>query len=235
MPFTSEFADIRFSRCYSPETWTLPSHASIYTQQPVPTHGVTRRGDRLDEEQATLPRNASAAGYRTGMFSENAMFGRATGFHSGIEFADDSIHGKPFPSAFSAEQYVDELTVANAATALRETVVRPPRTRNLLNLAYRAYKHLRPEAPTSHPHHGGRVLSHLSSFVGRNRNRPLFCVVNLLDTHNPHRATPEVVRDKTGCSVSSEEAEAMETIGNTEYLLRGEADLPDSVREVFGS
>ena len=30
MPFSIEAADVTATRCYSPGTWTLPSHASLY-------------------------------------------------------------------------------------------------------------------------------------------------------------------------------------------------------------
>ena len=55
----------------APSNWTLPSHVSLFTGAPAAAHGVTV-ADRL-EPGHTVWDDLSAAGYDTGLFTENGF------------------------------------------------------------------------------------------------------------------------------------------------------------------
>jgi arylsulfatase A-like enzyme len=235
LPFLSAQPTVAFERCYSPGTWTRPSHASLYAGATPVEHGVTRRGDVLAASQAVLPNRARDHGYTTAVFSENPTFGTATGFHHGIDYVDDGIHYKPFRSAFSPDAHVDGVGPEAALTLLREVARRPDRARNLANLVYGLAARLSEPDPTTHPHHGDRVLAHLRSFVRANADRPVFCVANLLDAHNPHHAPPAVGSEALGLSVPEGERRALAAVTDDREYLFGDADLPPETRAWFDS
>ena len=235
LPFLSDMSTVDFTRCYAPSTWTRPSHASLYSQVTPIEHGVTRRGDVLGASQAILPDRAREAGYRTALFSENPTFSTATGFHHGVDFVDDSIHRKPYPSPFSPDTYVDEIGVDAALTLLREVAGRPNKAANLANLVYGFATALSDPDPTAYPHHGERVFDHLRRFVARNETEPLFCLANLLDTHNPHHAPPEIGAEALGISVPTAERRALAAANDDRLYMLDDADLPAETRAWFDS
>jgi arylsulfatase A-like enzyme len=235
LPFLSNRTKIDFTRCYSPSTWTRPSHASIYSQATPIEHGVTRRGDELTATQAVLPDRAREMGYRTALFSENPTFSTHTGFHHGIDYVDDGIHRKPFLSSFSADAYVDEVGVDAALTLLREVSRHPNKAANVANVVYGLVTELTHTDDTTYPHHGERVLAHLQKFVKRSGGGPLFCLANLLDTHNPHHAPPDFGADALSLSVSSDERRALVAANDDRRYMLEDADLPAETRAFFDS
>ncbi|WP_251344293.1 sulfatase-like hydrolase/transferase [Haloplanus halophilus] len=226
---------VEFTRCYTPGTWTKPSHASLYSGRLPVDHGVTRRGDVLSGAQASLPDRARDAGYRTALFSENPTFSARTGFHHGVDYVDDSIHRKPVRSAFSPDHHVDDVDVGAALTLLREVSRRPNRVANLANLAYGLVTELSGVDETAFPHHGRRVIDHLDGFVARHADRPLFCLVNLLDTHNPHHAPPDAGAAALGLSVPDDERRALAAANDDRRYLLERAPLPAATRDHFES
>lgn len=235
LPFLSDRPKIDFTRCYSPGTWTRPSHASLYSGQTPIDHGVTRRGDTLGASQAVLPERARDAGYRTVLFSENPTFSTGTGFHHGIDYVDDGIHRKPYLSSFSPDTYVDDIGIDAVTTLLREISRRPNKAANVANLLYGAASELSASDDTAYPHHGARVFDHLRKFVDRNADRPLFCLANLLDTHNPHHAPPDVGAEALGLSVSRDERRALAAANDDRRYMLEDSDLPRETREFFNS
>ncbi|MGI9432025.1 MAG: sulfatase [Myxococcota bacterium] len=88
-------AGLLFEHAFAPAPWTLPSHATLLTGLGVEQHGVGLGGRTiLGPEPATLAERLSAAGYRTGGFSENPVvsphFGLERGFahFSGVLLED---------------------------------------------------------------------------------------------------------------------------------------------------
>ena len=72
------------SRCFANATWTLPSHASLFTSTSVSRHGVGRYNEYLSSAFATLAGVLSAGGFRTlavtGGGYVDPQFGFARGF-----------------------------------------------------------------------------------------------------------------------------------------------------------
>lgn len=236
MPFATGNAEMTFERCYSPSTWTLPSHASLYSRQTPIEHDITRRGEILSKGQAMLPTAAREAGYQTALFSENPTFSTQFGFHHNIDYVDDFINSKLFKSEFALEHAVDELSAVNALKALRALGAAPNRLRNVLNALYTPPSYAFSKSKTRYPHHGDRVLSHLNAYTEEVSSSPLFCAVNLLDTHNPHNAPPKEGERAMGVSVSSKERKALSALKDNKIYLFEEPDAPPTDRqEVYHS
>ncbi len=77
---------IRFSQAVSTTSWTLPSHAALFTGLYDAAHGVVARDLALAEAHETLAEQLRGAGYRTlGVYSGPLLhprFGLAQGFES---------------------------------------------------------------------------------------------------------------------------------------------------------
>lgn len=75
---------VLFEHAYSNSSWTVPSHASLFTGQPVFKHQAD--GDNpLDETYPTLAEELAKSGYRTAGFVANTYWaGRKSGFSRGF-------------------------------------------------------------------------------------------------------------------------------------------------------
>lgn len=72
----------------TPGTWTIPSHASMFTGLAPQDHGLLRKGMALDEAHETLAEKMSEAGRRTILVSANPVLKAQTGLHRGFGSAD---------------------------------------------------------------------------------------------------------------------------------------------------
>jgi len=85
-----------FTRCISPGSWTLPSHASIFTGRYIYGHGVGQSHTYFQREKYTLTEILKSLGYRTvGMCNSGhwwCMYG--IGYHRGF----DVYYRVPFTS-----------------------------------------------------------------------------------------------------------------------------------------
>lgn len=232
MPFSLDAADVSVERCYSPGTWTLPSHASVFDVSDPIAHGQTTLDDRLEPSQAELPRRAREHGYATSLFSENPTFGPARGFDAHIDYCDSEINYKLFPSGFSAAEVTDEISAAAAVAVADELVHRPEKLRNAINLVYGIVERTRGSDPTSYPHHGDRVIDHLLSYLSGRRD-PQLSFVNLLDPHNPHHSQPPPEgAEPLGLDVTPEESRALAAVSSKDVMLT-DRDPPPAVAEEF--
>ncbi len=75
-----------FENAWSPATYTLPSHVSIFSGQLPSVHGVQRPANRIDRARTTLLANYLAErGYTTGSFTGGGYLHPNFGFASGFE------------------------------------------------------------------------------------------------------------------------------------------------------
>lgn len=94
-PHLSEFAShsLLFEKAVAPSSWTLPSHASIFTGRLPSEHHAGAYDWRLDGRFSTLAEEFQKNGYRTAAFSGNTLlFNRRVGLGRGyIHFEDGSL------------------------------------------------------------------------------------------------------------------------------------------------
>lgn len=219
---------IQWSRGYSSGTWTLPSHASLFSGQSPIKHGITRPNDTLTETAANLPRVAQENGYTTAIFSENPTFSSETGFDLHIDSTHDYIHRKLLLSEFSPFGYVNNVNLKEGVSLAKEILSRRKRLRNIINTGYGAYHHFS-NRDKPYPHHGERVFSHLVHYLQK-QPKPILTVTNILDPHNPYHGKPPSAEG----SRSHHEIKALRAgDDNRNYLLTNEAP-PKDVRTVHG-
>jgi len=93
-PNLSDFArnGVVFENAISPSSWTLPSHASMFTGRMPDEHGATGLQSVLDRRYVTIGEAFQKEGYTTAAFSANTFFvTRSTGLDRGfIHFEDRS-------------------------------------------------------------------------------------------------------------------------------------------------
>jgi len=228
MPFVSSLP-VQFERCYSSGTWTVPSHASLFSGQNVLEHGISGTGDVTGKQDSELPRTAKQNGYKTAIFSENPSFSPRTGFGHFIDSVHDNIQHKPFPSTFSPREYLDSLSVQGSIDLATELIGRPNRLANLGNTSYIAYNEFRNPEPT-YPHHGEWVLSHQQSYLAAT-DEPVLTITNILDPHNPYWGSPP----SQELSRSKSERSALRSAGwNLRYILT-DADPPEVIQNGYTS
>lgn len=76
---------VTYVNAYSPATWTLPSHASLFTGLYPSAHGTDDEHPTLSEGVKTLPEALSGAGYETAAFVANAWLAATHGFAQGFD------------------------------------------------------------------------------------------------------------------------------------------------------
>lgn len=98
-----------FEQATAPSTWTLPSHASIFTSLLPFDHGVRFTPHRLGDRHFTLAEGLRDAGYRTAAFTGNAYVDASYGFDQGfdryVDFHED-IETGPQPIVEEALRWI---------------------------------------------------------------------------------------------------------------------------------
>jgi arylsulfatase A-like enzyme len=90
-----------FERNFASSSWTLPSHAAIFTSLPDSLHGCTDTDRALAPSATTLAERFQAAGYRTAGFFSGPYLHPAFGLGQGFEEYEDCtayakrIDGRP--------------------------------------------------------------------------------------------------------------------------------------------
>lgn len=153
-----------FDRAVSPSSWTLPSHASIFTGRWA-AELSTDWNSPLDSRDPTLAEVLAARGYRTAGFAANIYF---TSTESGL--ARGFIHYDDYP-----------LTVGTIAlaSALGHYISNHRGIRAMLR--WDAI----PGRKT-----GLLIRENIEAWVGSHHDRPFFVFANFFDAHDPYIAAP---------------------------------------------
>lgn len=108
-----------FSTAVTTAPLTLPAHASLFTGQEPPGHGVRNNGSfHLRDESITLAELLRARGYRTAAFVGAAVLASSVGLAQGFDVYDDTL-----PSHSAAHSFPErsgDVVVDSAATWLAE-------------------------------------------------------------------------------------------------------------------
>jgi arylsulfatase A-like enzyme len=96
-----------FDQAWAPSSWTLPTHASIFTGLLPQRHGATTNGaSALTREHTTLAEHLRDAGYATGAFSNNPFvaeeFGLTQGFSTFVPMHQE--RQLPYPTAIPTHE-----------------------------------------------------------------------------------------------------------------------------------
>ncbi len=249
MPFVTSMGNISAERYYSTSTWSLPSHASLYSMTDALTHGQVGINGYIRREQALLPKIAQGEGYTTSLFSENSVFGPFRGFNNYIDYCDSEINYKLFSTGFSPIQSVKgisrEEVVKNGFEVTPEWICHvgkdwiqsPNRVKNVINLIYGAIQRFSNPDPTEYPHNGYRIVNHFIKHAEKDRdeNEPILSFVNIFDPHNPHHSPPpKEGAEPLSLEITDSEARALAEVSAMDVML-SDPDLPPSVSIEFDS
>ncbi len=80
-----------FEDATSPSTWSLPSHASLFTGRWPSSHGAHAENRFLDDRFPTLAQVLEANGYETYCITANAWISDGLGLTRGFAFQDQSV------------------------------------------------------------------------------------------------------------------------------------------------
>ncbi len=83
----------RFTQAVSGTSWTLPSHAQMFTGMPPALHGLQESDLVLDPRLDTLPELLRAGGYRTAGFYTCWYLTDAYGFGAGFDLYENAMQG----------------------------------------------------------------------------------------------------------------------------------------------
>ena len=101
-----------FSDATSPSTWSLPSHASLFTGRYPSSHGAHGESVQLDDTYPTLAQVLAARGYETFCFTSNAWISDGLGLTRGFGWQDASWRnevgaGRNFSFIFRLLDYLE--------------------------------------------------------------------------------------------------------------------------------
>lgn len=146
-----------FTQAISTSSWTLPSHASLFTGLSPHQHGA--HGDRLRTQDATIAEVFAAHGYRTAGFTANTiMTQRRTGLDRGFQHYDDLF------------------------SSLIDAASRTTFGRRLARFAPRFGYHDWPGRKNA----AAINRSFLAWLDSRGTDRPFFAFLNYFDAHGPY-------------------------------------------------
>lgn len=79
-----------FENAFAPATWTVPTHASLFTGAYPSEHGTDKGNSYLNPEYTTLAERLSASGYQTVLYSNNVHLTDEFGFTRGFDVTESS-------------------------------------------------------------------------------------------------------------------------------------------------
>jgi arylsulfatase A-like enzyme len=166
---------IVFERAIAPSSWTLPSHASMFTGLPAGALSTSWRTP-FDGSVPTVASVFQRNGYATGAFVANFFYthhesGLAAGFE---EFRDFKVSFQQliWSSTFGQTPLFNKLIWARTPGAIWNAV--------------RTFDLRIPAEPHSHRKWTGEVVGEFLAWQRRERGRPFFAFLNLYDAHDPY-------------------------------------------------
>ncbi|MFQ5491872.1 MAG: sulfatase [Phycisphaerae bacterium] len=101
-----------FSQAYSVTSWTLPSHASLFTGLYPGAHRVVSPRHRLHDDHDTLAELMARHGYQTAGIVSGPFLRKTFNLHQGFEHYDET------PASFANAQAHDDITNSQMETAI---------------------------------------------------------------------------------------------------------------------
>ena len=189
---------LRFPKAVAPASWTIPSHASLFTGLYPWDHGAHyKAGAVLGPAPRTLAEYLRDRGYRTASYSANGYVQPGTGLTRGFDRALWGGDREFFLRVLAREASCPSLNGADAAVhAILDTT---SRASPLRVGAMRALSRFTPLCDAFN-RVGGKMLETSPAYVGQwverefeagmraSSDRPVFGFVNLLEAHEPYLA-----------------------------------------------
>lgn len=156
-PFLAQLAreGVRAQQMISTSTWTLPSHASLFSGLFPSLHGATEENHILSPRCRLLPEIVHEAGYRTASFCPNPWVSPDTGFGRGFDrFYTQRLGGRLTGSATDYARRASDRVLGRIDAGARRTNLALLSWLETVNEPFFAFVHyrephlpLRPPAP----------------------------------------------------------------------------------------
>lgn len=168
-----------YERASSVGCWTLPVHASLFTGRYPIRHGVTISAEALGDSLPTLAEILGRHGYDTACFSNNAYISDASGLTRGFAHVDD-LWRVTNPRGVSVPRLTQRIKALERRGPLLRPIVGLLRRLKRARLMMKAW---RSRKDSGARHTNERIREWLR---GRDRSRPFFAFVNLMEAHEPY-------------------------------------------------
>lgn len=198
-PFLQEFAQrgTVYTQARSPSSWSLPSHASIFTGLTAAEHGVHEIKDKLPANYTIWEELSENYGYATGVFSSNPFLTRVSGLKNTFDHVPT---GEPllFPEALNPRKALEDTDSGKYATFLKSALGSSSPVKSILNgVSLHALLHYENFVPDRfRPDSSAKTYTDsLLEWIDE-RDGPWAACVNYMDAHAPY--VPEDESNKWG-------------------------------------
>lgn len=226
-----------FEHAIAPDTWTLPSHAAMFTGRYPTDIGVHAENMVLPDDASTLAEELAGTGYETAVFSSNPFLTHGSGLNRGFDHSHTSkIDVTLFDDAFDPPQYIrtrDHEQGLEKVSELLHELAGPPRAmaKNVLNAAYYKYRTTRStdgddSFDPSSDDGATESIAAFESWVDA-VDEPFFGCLNFMEAHAPYRH-----RDRFLPAWATMDDVRRLDQDRWEYLA-GDLELTDSRKELF--
>lgn len=250
-----------FENAIAPSTWSLPSHASMFTGLHPHEHGIYRATDSMDS--VSLFERLKDDGYSLFGVSGNGFVSHSTNVHQWFdEFYYTSGQG-PFLDGLTVYAHVfgqtdrDESLSPLQATldTLRSVITHDHPLKSIVNFSAVGLNRIAAHAPPlqriPHPvfnpyqpysYQPNRNTTKIREFLRESADddRPFFVFANYMDTHRPYHPPEKYILEHTDMDISYHELSRLnEEVENPwEFLSKHYADdIPeddvDLIRELY--
>lgn len=222
----SQVADrgTEYTRAFTASSWSLPSHASLFTGTYPSKHGAHAGYKNLENPTPYLPEILRERGYETVAVSNNTWISEEFGF------------GEGFDTFYKTWQYVQSDTdlgeiarTKEGREKLRSVVSRLREGNPLVNAINAVYgQYIRKQEDDGAKQTNKWLEQWLRQ---RNESRPFFLFINYLEPHLEYRPPERVAEQFLPSDVSYEEA--MNVPQDAWRYIAGKIDLSDRDFEVL--
>jgi len=246
--------NVWFERAIAPSTWSLPSHASLFTGELPHEHEQYLITDQ-NLKDLPLVDSFRDNGYETLGVSGNGFASPRTGFAQQFDSFHYTTNGGPFPEGLNVTQhalearaeYPDVSTSSLTRDAFGACIRHKRPLRSLVNFGAVTFNRLCARVPalervphplcnsyTQYSYSTDRTTERITSYLA-DANEPFFLFANYMDTHRPYYP-PDPYRqsDLTRDLSFREIADLNELAAPWEFIRRVEAgeDLTQEIQTI---
>lgn len=195
-PFIDKIANegILFNECISPSSWTLPSHASIFTGLYPSEHGaihsaLQRNKSKLDKSFTTLAEIMEKNGYLTAGFIGGPYLSSEFGLSQGFEYYNDIL----IPSDMTF--VINKLTFTDILITAFKKFINPRKISEVLeyyisdiaNYIYNEHFSKKLLDINGWKKKADEINSVALPWIEKNKDSRFFLFINYFDTHTPYK------------------------------------------------
>ncbi|MFB6129209.1 MAG: sulfatase-like hydrolase/transferase [Salinigranum sp.] len=234
-PRLRDRADVTYEQCRAASSWSVPSHASMFTGKLPSEHGVhayNRDFSGLDPGDTFLGR---LDGYRTLGVSANVWASSAFGFDGLFDDFSDISPDRRFPDGIHVGQFGQQCAadgIRKQAAFLREALAHEHPLQSLANGALVEFDNVTARLPIPKPlDDGAKSLTRRARSTIEGGEEPFFLFANLMDAHGPLRHILGYDRSLHDAPL----AWTSETENWSDVVEREDAELMDRYRGLYGA